>query len=67
MNVSINPTGNVAALGADNGGIYLLDLNKGTSLGVVPAHSREVTSIAWIDQRTFVSVSDDQLIALWSL
>ena len=55
--VSVSPNGNIAALGAESGEVYLVNILKGSCMGVIGAHSREVTGISWISDHHFITVS----------
>lgn len=64
---AIDPRGQFAAIGHDDGTIALRDLGEGVQIAEFEAHGGGVWALAWVDDgHWFVSGSDDGVLRLWS-
>jgi WD40 repeat protein len=66
--VIFSPDGKTLAYGSNDGMIYLWDLNRSCSSGVLKAHQGMIRSLSFSpDGRILASGSDDGSAGLWSI
>ena len=63
--VAFSPDGSVLATSGDFSSVHTWDAQTGSALGAFVGHTAAIKSATFLDERTLVSVSDDQTLRVW--
>lgn len=63
--ITFSPDGSTLATSGDFPSIHTWDATTGAAVGAFAGHTAPIRSIAFVDERTLVSASDDQSVRVW--